>query len=95
MTAGNASGGGAPAPLVETVRAALASGRMSCLTAASGKPIRIRVTVDAHGRVVRIELTAGDRRAEACLRGALVGLSSATVAQAASTGTVEITLRAR
>ena len=97
-----ASGGtaiGGTAPLVAAIRTALASGRAACLAASDlGKPIRIRLTVDARGRVVRVELVAGDRSAESCLRGALLGLSSATIASGArgeSTGTVEIALRAR
>jgi len=96
VTAANARGVGGPAPLVEAIRAALASGRASCLAASSaGRSIRIRLTVDAKGRVVRVELIAGDRRAESCLRGGLVGLSSATIAHGAATGTVEVTLHAR
>jgi Ca-activated chloride channel family protein len=95
VTAANASGVGGTAPLVEAIRAALSSGRASCLAASSGKAIRIRVTLDAQGRIVRVELLAGDRSAEACLRGALVGLSSATIAHAAASGTVEVTLHAR
>jgi len=100
VKAGNASGVGGTAPLVEAIRAALASGRASCLAVSTaGTTIRIRLTVDAQGRVVRVELIAGDRNAESCLRGALVGLSSATIAhapaQVPTTGTVEITLHAR
>ena len=51
------------------------------------------------GRIVRVELVAGDRTAESCLRTVLAGLSSATIAQGSRsespTGTVEIILRAR
>jgi hypothetical protein len=61
----------------------------------AGKSIRIRLTIDAHGAIVRVELVAGDRNAESCLRAALVGLSTATVAQAGPTGTIELTLSAR
>ncbi|HXU05837.1 MAG TPA: VIT domain-containing protein [Polyangia bacterium] len=96
VTASNASAVGGTAPLVEAIRAALASGRAACLASSDlGKPIRVRVTVDAQGRILRVELVAGDRNAESCLRAALAGLSSATVAQKAATGTVEITLHAR
>ena len=84
MTAGSAHGVGGTAPLVAAIRAALASGRARCLAASDvSKPIRIRVTVDAQGRIVRVELVAGDRTAESCLRTALAGLSSATTAQEA------------
>ena len=100
VTASNASGVGGTAPLVEAIRAALASGRASCLAASQtdvGKPIRVRLTVDAQGRIVRVELITGDRNAAHCLRAALAGLSSATVANGTTpaAATVEITLRAR
>ena len=92
----------APRPLVAAIRAALASGRARCLAASDvSKPIRIRVTVDAQGRIVRVELVSGDRTAEGCLRTVLAGMSSATIAQGSGsgsespTGTVEIILRAR
>jgi len=63
--------------------------------APSGKALRLRLTIDAQGRIARVEIVTGDRSAEACLRAALAGLSSATVARGNPTGTVEITLRAR
>jgi Ca-activated chloride channel homolog len=96
VIAGKTATVGATAPLVEAIRAALASGRAACLAASDrAKPIQIRLTIDAHGRIVRVELVTGDRNAESCLRAALAGLSSATAAHGAATGTVEITLRAR
>jgi hypothetical protein len=95
VTAGQTTSVGATAPLVEAIRAALAAGRASCLAASAGAPIKVRLTIDAHGRIVRVELVAGDRNAESCLRAALVGLSSATAAKGAPTGTIEITLRTR
>jgi hypothetical protein len=97
VTASKASSVSGPAPLVAAIRAALASGRAACLSASDvAKSIRIRLTIDAQGRIMRVELVSGDRSAGACLRAALAGLSSATVAQGpVATGTVEITLRAR
>ena len=96
VTAGKSSTVGATAPLVEAIRAALAAGRASCLAASdAGKPIRVRLTIDGQGRIVRVELVTGDRNAESCLRTALTGLSSATVSRGAPTGTVEVTLHAR
>jgi Ca-activated chloride channel family protein len=95
VTAGKSSTVGATGPLVAAIRAALAGGRVPCLTAAAGKSIRIRLTIDAHGAIVRVELVAGARNAESCLRGALAGLSTATVAQTGPTGTIEVTLSAR
>ncbi len=73
----------------------VSAARQKPSTAARSKPIRIRVTVDARGRVVRVELIAGDRSAESCLRTVVGALSSITSAQGSATGTVEITLRAR
>jgi Ca-activated chloride channel family protein len=96
VSAGHATSLAATAPLVEAIRAALASGRGACLAVSdANKPIRLRLTVDVHGRVTRVEMVAGDRSAERCLQTALAGITSATVAQRIATGTVEITLRAR
>jgi len=96
VSAGKSTTVGATAPLVEAIRAALAAGRARCLAASSAsKPISVRLTIDAQGRIVRVELVTGDRNAESCLRAGLAGLSSATMAHGAPTGTVEITLRAR
>ena len=96
VSAGKSTTVGATAPLVEAIRAALAAGRAPCLAASSAsKPISVRLTIDAQGRIVRVELVTGDRNAESCLRAGLAGLSSATMAHGAPTGTVEITLRAR
>jgi hypothetical protein len=96
VSAGKSTTVGATAPLVEAIRAALAAGRAHCLAASDpSKPIRVRLTIDAQGRIVRVELVTGDRNAAHCLRAALAGLSSATVAHGAPTGTVEVTLHAR
>jgi Ca-activated chloride channel family protein len=96
VTAGKSATVGATAPLVEAIRAALLSGRAPCLAVSDPNHlIRFRLTIDAHGRVVRVDLITVDHNAEACLRAALAGLSSATVAaHGAPTGMVEITLRA-
>jgi Ca-activated chloride channel family protein len=96
VTAGKSSSVGAVAPLLQAISGALGSGRGACLAAADvGKPIRLRLTVDAQGRILRVELLAGDRHAESCLQRTLAGLVSATVAHGAPTGLVEVTLRAR
>jgi hypothetical protein len=81
---------GPTAPIVEAVRSALASGRVGCLTGASGG-LKLRVTVDGRGRVVRVDLVGGDRATEGCLRRLLGALSSATLATGAS-GTVDLTI---
>jgi hypothetical protein len=96
VTAGKSSTVGPAASLMAAISAALASERAACLaTPDVGKPIRVRVTVDAKGRIVRVELLAGDRGAESCLQKAFMGLVSATAAQGGPAGTVEITLQAK
>ena len=67
VTASQSSTVGPATSLIGAIRAALASERSACLAGSdAGKPIRVRVTVDAKGRIVRVELLAGDRE-----RGAL------------------------
>jgi TonB family protein len=60
-----------------------------------GKPIRLRLTVDAQGRIVRVELLAGDRGAESCLRKAFRAWCPPPAAQGGPAGTVEITVQAK
>jgi hypothetical protein len=82
---------GATAPLVAAVRAALASGPATCLAATRGS-LKLRLTVDASGKVLRVDLLAGDRAAESCLRKLLGGLSSTTVAVGAPAGTIALAI---
>jgi hypothetical protein len=96
VTASPSSTVGPATSLIAAIRAALASERSACLAAPDvGKPIRVRLTVDAKGRIVRVELLAGDRAVESCLRKAFMGVVSATAAQGGPAGTVEITLQAK
>ena len=97
VTVGTSSGVGPTGALAETIRAALAGSRGSCALSAvrSGKAVTLRITVDARGAIVRVELVAGDKPAEACLRAALVGRTSATAARGVAAGTVEIKLTSR
>jgi hypothetical protein len=97
VTAGTSPSVGPAAPLLSAITAALMSDRAACLVgSAPGKPITLRLTIDAKGRIVGVQLVAGDERAESCLQKVLGGLSSATRAQgAARTGTLEIVLRPR
>ena len=67
----------------------------ACRTAGAlspSKTVRLRLTVDAQGKVQKVVVLAGDRGLEACLARLFIGLASATVAQGAPTGTVEVTL---
>jgi Ca-activated chloride channel family protein len=77
-------------PLANSLRALLTSGRAGCLAAVGA--LTARLTIDATGRVVRVDITGGDRTGEACLRRLLVGLTSATVARGRAQGSVEIRL---
>jgi Ca-activated chloride channel family protein len=95
VTAANSATVGPAAPLLQAISAALTSGRAACLVPSSGKPIKVRLTLDARGAIVRVELVTGDRNAESCLRAALAGLSSSTQAKGAPTGTIEVTMRVR
>jgi Ca-activated chloride channel family protein len=93
ITAGGAVGIGATEPLVVAVRAALAGDRGACLAAAAArKTWKLRLTVDAHGKVVRVDVVAGDQALAACLRASLAGLSSSTFAAGGATGSVVLTL---
>jgi len=96
VTASPSSTVGPATSLIAAIRAALGSERAACLAGSdAGKPIRVRVTVDAKGRIVRVELLAGDRHAAHCLQNVFMGLVSVTVAQGGPAGTVEITLQAK
>ena len=93
VTVGQTTALAGTGPLVEAVRAALASGRAACLAGgAPGQGLRVRLTIDARGKVQRVELVAGDRGAEGCLRALFARLASSTVAQGAGVGTVELTI---
>jgi hypothetical protein len=91
VTVGKTASVGTTTALVETVRSLLGSRRAGCV-AAIGQPLQLRLTVDAHGKIVRVDVIGGDRALEACVRGLLSGRSSATFAQGAPTGTVEVTI---
>jgi Ca-activated chloride channel family protein len=60
-----------------------------CASAAS---VRLRLTVDKAGKVLRIEVVTGDAKLGACLQGKLKGLSSASLSEGA-TGTLEIVVK--
>jgi Ca-activated chloride channel family protein len=81
---------GSTEALASGLRTLLASERAVCLPSAG--PLTLRLTIDATGHVVRVDLTSGKRASEACLRRLLLGLRSATVARVGSQGTVEVTL---
>jgi Ca-activated chloride channel family protein len=91
VTVTSSSGVGATAPIVEAVRAALASGRAGCAAPARGA-LKLRLTVDGHGKVLRVDLLGGDRAAETCLRRLLANLASSTLATGSAAGTIDLTI---
>jgi Ca-activated chloride channel family protein len=99
ITVGKSESVGNGAPVVAAVRSALSSGRAGCAAALTkGKAMKLRLTIDAKGKVTRVELIGGDRSTEACLRRLLSGLGAGTSAQGAktgtATGTIELTILA-
>ncbi|HJX62486.1 MAG TPA: hypothetical protein VJ860_00875 [Polyangia bacterium] len=61
--------------------------------AKAGSTLRLRITVDATGKVTKAERLAGDRVLAAAIAGKLTGQSSATTANAAPEGTLDVTIR--
>lgn len=55
--------------------------------------VRLKLTVDKAGKVVKVEVMTGDAKMGACLQAKLKGLSSASVSDGA-TGTLEILVKA-
>ena len=54
--------------------------------------LRVRLTIDASGKVVSIKLLQGDRQQLACLERALLKLTTTTKAQGKPAGTVDLRL---
>jgi hypothetical protein len=61
--------------------------------AKAGSTLRLRITVDAAGKIAKVERLAGDPVLAAAIAGKLTGASSTTTAQAAPEGTLEVTIR--
>jgi Ca-activated chloride channel family protein len=62
-------------------------------TCAAASPLRLRLTIDATGKVVSIKLLQGNRQQLACLQRALLKLTTATKAHGKPTGTVDLQLQ--
>ncbi|MGC4120950.1 MAG: VWA domain-containing protein [Myxococcales bacterium] len=58
----------------------------------TGTSVRLRLTVDKAGKVLKVEVVTGDAKLGACLQGKLRNLSSASVADGA-TGILEIVVK--
>jgi hypothetical protein len=61
--------------------------------ARAGSALRLRITVDATGRITKAERLAGDEVLAAVITGKLTGQSSATKAKSAPEGTLEVTIK--
>jgi len=58
-----------------------------------GATLRLRITVDATGKITKVERLAGDQAIAAAIVGKLIGQSSTTTAQAAPEATLELTIK--
>jgi Ca-activated chloride channel homolog len=74
-------------PLMEKVKQLLAAG--SCR---AGSALRVRITIDAGGRVNGLKLLEGDQRQLTCLERVLLKLTTATKAHGKPVGTVDLRL---
>jgi hypothetical protein len=61
--------------------------------AKAGSTLRLRITVDATGKIAKAERLAGDEILAAAIAGKLTGQSSATTAKSAPEGTLEVTIK--
>jgi len=61
--------------------------------AKAGRTLRLRITVDATGRVTKVERLAGDQILAAAITGKLTGASSTTTAKSAREGMLEVTIK--
>jgi hypothetical protein len=61
--------------------------------AKAGSTLRLRITVDAMGKITKAERLAGDEVLAAAITGKLTAQSSATKAKSAPEGTLEVTIK--
>jgi Ca-activated chloride channel family protein len=61
--------------------------------AKAGRTLRLRITVDATGRVTKVERLSGDQVLFAAITGKLTGASSTTTTKSAREGTLEVTIK--
>ena len=61
--------------------------------AKAGRTLRLRITVDATGKVTKVERLAGDQVLAAAITGKLTDASSTTTAKSAREGTLEVTIK--
>jgi Ca-activated chloride channel family protein len=82
------------APLAAAIRRALAASGGACAAGGARPSLTLRLTVDARGKIQRIDVLQGDSTAAACLRKLLSAISSsATVSSGgAARGTVDVVI---
>ena len=66
--------------------------QQGCAKAKPGSTLRLRITVDAAGKIAKVERLAGDATVATAMISKLTGESSTTVARTASEGTLELTI---
>jgi hypothetical protein len=66
--------------------------QQGCPQAKPGSTLRLRITVDGAGKITKAERLAGDAAVATAITNKLTGESSATLAQAAPEGTLEVTI---
>jgi hypothetical protein len=64
-----------------------------CARIKPGSLVRLRITVDGAGKIAKVERLTGDETVAAAIANKLTGRSSATTAQAAPEGTLEVTIK--
>jgi Ca-activated chloride channel family protein len=91
LTLGSVVGVADARPLLQKLQA-LQKTIAGCLGGAAGGEVVLKLSVDAGGRVVKVDLVRGDTRLLRCLRDHLVGLVTATRAGGAAPGVVEVVM---
>jgi hypothetical protein len=78
-------------PLLTVLRQAIE--QVNCAQAKPGTTLRLRLTVDAAGKISKVERLDGDQTVAATLIGKLVGLSAGVTPQKANEGTAEVSVK--
>jgi Ca-activated chloride channel homolog len=78
-------------PLLAAIRQTIE--QSNCGQAKPGSTLRLRLTIDAAGKISKVERLEGDQAVAATLIGKLVGGTSASKPQKADEGTAEITVK--
>ena len=77
--------------LLTTIRQAIE--QANCAQAKPGTTLRLRLTINAQGKISKVERLDGDQAVAATIISKLVGLNASVTPQNASEGTAEITVK--